>query len=310
MILYIKSVGFSEYNTKEKAESLVASIIKDPDTKTTVGKGGGEVNVEYYRAFGKNFGLLVRGTVGENEELLIHSLVPYAEGRWLTDIHELEVDIDEVSDNYIGYCEEVRSGTPISFFLQNVIEYLDVEDEMTEADKDEIYVDGIRLTAFCIEGTVILPIDKDEEDILAEEEEDALREMLLDKARSGDENALNILEEEALEASDALKERLQKEDILSILEGFFVPVGESSDIFSVLGSIEEIEYLENVQTEETVYLIKVKCMNIFIDVYVNEKDLVGHPTAGMRFKGTCWLHGKIDFSAVEEEELDNGEDMD
>lgn len=303
MILYIKALGFSAFDTKEKAEVLVSEIVSKPTRKTVSKLEDAEIVVEYYREYGQGFGLLVRGYLNESAELIVQSLIPYSEGEMLIDTHELDVDYDDEADVYIGFCEETRSGTPISFFLQNALDYIETDDD------DETYVFGIRLTSYCIEGTVILPIDKDEEDILLEEEEDTIREALLEQARQGDEEAMNLLEEEAIEASDALKERLKSEDILSILEGFFVPIGDNDDIFSVLGYIESIVELTNQKTDEIIYRFKIRCMNIFLDVYVNKVDLVGHPSIGMRFKGTCWLHGKIDFNDPDEDDDEFSKDQ-
>jgi hypothetical protein len=297
MLLYIHSLGFSEYKDKEKAEELVNDIIKEPTTRYISNYNTDEIKVEYYKEYGDDFGLLVRGSLNETEELTVHSLIPYAVGRNLTDTDEIEVEKGDATDIYNAYCEDNKSGTPISFFLQNIIDYMEI-DEM-----EDVYIEGVKLVAFSVEGTIILPIEKDEEDELFEETENIIREELLNKAKSGDEEAMDILEEEALEASELLQERLKSEDLLSILEGFFVPVGDADDIYSILGIVEEVETLMNTQTKEKIYLLRIKCMSIFMDVYINSKDLVGTPSIGMRFKGTVWAHGTIQFEFEKKEEL-------
>jgi len=289
LILYINALGFSEYDTKEKAEKLVSSIINDPTTRYISNYSSDEIKVEYYKEYGENFGLLVRGTLNENEELAVNSLIPYSVGRSVTDTHEIDVVKGEQKDTYNVFCEESKTGTPISFFLQNIIDYLEIE------RKEDVYIKGVRLIAFSIEGTIIFPIEKDEMDILIEEEEISMREVLLQKAREGNEDAIMQLEEEALEASEILQERLKNEDLLSVLEGFFVPIEDSEDIYSILGNIEEVDEVINQKTGEKIYVLKVKCMNINLDIWINEKNLIGKPYVGMRFKGTSWVHGLIDF---------------
>lgn len=288
MILYIRALGFSAFDTKDKAEILVANIIKSPDKKDkwTVND---ENNIEYFKEYGDGFGLMIRGSVSEDEELNVHSLLPYSLGQHVTDIHEVDVVKQSEQEVYHGFCEEFSSGTPISFFLQNLTDY-----KKAEILKD-IYINDIRISAYCVEATVILPIDKDDTDIMLEEEEDKIRKELLDQARKGDEEAMTILDDEAFEASEVLQERLQSEDILSVLEGFFVPVGDHDDIYSFLGNIEEVEELKNQETEEEIFRLKIQCMSITIDVFVNKNDLVGYPSKGMRFKATSWVHGTVDF---------------
>lgn len=288
-MLYISALGFSSYNTKEKAEKLVADIIEAPNTRYISNYKTDEIKVEYYKEYGKEFGLIVRGALSSNEELTVYSLIPYAVGNQITDTHEIDVVKGDKKDVYNAYCEESKSGTPVSFFLQNVIDYLEIEDQ------EDVFIEGVRLVAFSVEGTVILPIEKDEEDVLLEEEEDVFREELLEKARQGDEEAMQILEEEALESSEILQERLKDEDLLSILEGFFVPLGDHDDIYSILGTIINVSETHNKMTEEKIYILCIKCMSLMIDVYINSKDIVGIPSVGMRFKGTSWVHGLIEF---------------
>lgn len=289
MILYIRALGFSEFDTKEKAEILVAKLVKDPTQKFVWDAHTDHPSIEYYREYGNEFGLMVRGALNEKEEFNVHSLLPYAMGSYLTDIYEVDVVKLGNQDLYHGFCDELVSGTPISFFVQNLMDYKEAEQHK------EVYINGIKLMAYCVEGTIILPIDKDDTDVLLEEEEEHIRKELLEEARKGSEEAMDILDDEAAEASKVLQERLKKEDILSVLEGFFVPAGEQDDIYSILGIIEKVEELVNRATNEEIFRLKVSCMSIPIDVFVNAMDVVGYPTVGMRFKGTSWVHGKIEF---------------
>lgn len=304
MILYIQALGFSEYDTREKAEALVSDIIEEPTTRYISNYAKDHIKVEYYKEYGKGFGLLVRGVLNEEEELNVYSLIPYATGSLQTDTHEIDVTKVNDRDVYSAYCEESKSGTPISFYLQNVIDYLDIE------EKQKVYIDGVRLTAYCVEGTVILPIEKeeDEEELEIEEEVDAIREALLDEARKGDEEAMDMLEEEVIEASEILQERLKSEDILSILEGFFVPIDESEDVYSILGEIIKIDHYVNSFSKEKIVRLELKCMNLLMDIYVNEESLIGKPMLGMRFKGTGWMHGLIDFHFDDDEPFETIKD--
>jgi hypothetical protein len=289
MILYIRALGFSQFDTKTKAELMVSDIIKSPTDKFVWESENKILNVEYYKAYGDDFGLMIRGTVDQQEELNVSMLMPYTLGNYLTNTHEVDVVKHESQEVYYGFCEELRSGTPISFFVQNLVDY-----KMAEKH-EQVYVKGVHLITYCAEGTIILPIDKDDTDLLLEQEEENIREELLEQARRGDEEAMSILDDEANEATEILQERLMNEDILSVLEGFFVPVGDDDDIYSILGDVEEIQILHNEETNEEIYRMKIKCMAIPLDVFINSKDLVGYPTLGMRFKGTGWVHGKIEF---------------
>ncbi len=288
-MLYIRALGFSEYDSKKKAEALVNHVIDHPTQRYIANDQDNKVKIEYYKSYGKDFGLVVRGELDNNQELVIHTMVPYAKGRHLMDTHEIDVLANRDAYSYSGYCEERKSGTPVSFYLQNVVDYTEIESE------SDVYIKGVRLSLFAVEGTIILPIEKDEEDENIELAEQMIREELLAQAREGNEDAMDALEEEAMEATRILRERLKSEDLLTILEGFFIPVGDDEDIYSVLGTIEEARQLVNRYTKEHIWRMKIRCMNMLLEVFVHSDDLVGKPTKGMRFKGSAWVHGIIDF---------------
>lgn len=299
MMLYIKALGFSKFDTRDKAEKLVQEVIDKPTNQYYSELSDGQLRFEYYKSYNKNFGLVVRGEMQEDGEINVHSIIPCAKNRQIIETHEINVVENEDMQSFSGYCEEMKSGTPISFYLQNIVDYFDIEDE------EDISIHGVSLSLFAVEGTVVLPVERDEEEEEFDDVAALIREELLEQARDGDEDAMDALEEEALEATKLLRERLKSEDLLTILEGFFIPIGESEDVYSVLGTIRDAKKLTNRITKETVWRLKLECMNMSFDVYVNKIDLVGEPSKGMRFKGTAWVHGKIDFDFGLDEFNDN-----
>lgn len=290
MDLYLKAVGFSNYKNKDSIKSLIQEVVNNPTEKYISNFGTEKIKVEYSKLFSKGLGLLIRGEIDEAEELIVESLIPYKKGEHVTDTSEVEIIQLDDSENYYAYCEEFKTATPITFQLQNVIDFLDIE-------KDEsVFIEGVRLVALSTEGTIILPINKEEIDLMLEEEEDKWREDLIEQARKGDEEAIELLEIEALETSQIIQERLKKEDLLSILDGYLIPDVNKESVYSLLGNVEDVQLIKNDYTQEDVYILAVECMNSIIEICINKNDLVGIPTQGMRFKGTCWLQGHVEFS--------------
>ena len=41
--------------------------------------------------------------------------------------------------------------------------------------------------------------------------------------------------------------------------------------------------------------LKVRCMDAVFRVCINEKDLLGVPAIGRRFKGNVWMQGEVEF---------------
>ena len=52
---------------------------------------------------------------------------------------------------------------------------------------------------------------------------------------------------------------------------------------------------EMVRVLSVSYTHLLSCNELVFDVCINQKDLLGEPMPGRRFKGTIWLQGKINF---------------
>ena len=74
-----------------------------------------------------------------------------------------------------------------------------------------------------------------------------------------------------------------------------MPCGIQCDQYSVLGEILEFHTFENIATGEELLQMKIDCNNIQFDVCINQKDLLGEPAVGRRFRGDIWLQGQIHF---------------
>ena len=86
-----------------------------------------------------------------------------------------------------------------------------------------------------------------------------------------------------------------KEDILSIVETSFMPYGIESDQYMVIGEILNCIKSENNITKEVIWIMTLNCNDLIFDICINEKDLIGEPKAGRRFKGRIWMQGRINY---------------
>ena len=93
----------------------------------------------------------------------------------------------------------------------------------------------------------------------------------------------------------SLSKRIMKEDILSIVETSFMPYGIESDQYMVIGEILNCIKSENNITKEVIWIMTLNCNDLIFDICINEKDLIGEPKAGRRFKGRIWMQGRINY---------------
>lgn len=117
-------------------------------------------------------------------------------------------------------------------------------------------------------------------------------------AREGDQDAIESLTLEDIDMYATISRRAKKEDVLTIVESYFMPYGIACDQYSIMGDILGVETVQNSLTEEFIYILTLECNNLIFDVCINQKDLLGEPLPGRRFRGTVWIQGTVDFMGM------------
>ena len=92
-----------------------------------------------------------------------------------------------------------------------------------------------------------------------------------------------------------VSKRLVTEDVFSIVDTYFMPYGVECDRYSILGEILELHTIENEETREELYVMKLDVNELQFDVCVPVKEVLGEPAVGRRFKADMWLQGRINF---------------
>lgn len=285
----ITALGFLGIDKEYKLEEIVGEILDSPTKQmaTKIQKKG--IVAEYYKEFDKDVYMMVRIVVeakAKETKIEVEQCEPYVDTVNTLEVEEVMVEC--VDDNYTYYviCEEKETGMQLIFWLQNVVEYLDNEELGYKYNK-------VHVVGLAMEGTIILPIEKDEDDETFEREEREKLKVILQKIREGDEEARQLLEDEEKELDEQLKERLKEEDFLSIMSGYFIPTTLVDATYAILGEIKHISKRKNNKTNEEMYLFTLNVNDMDLDVMINAKLLVGVPSVGMRFMGTCWLQGTL-----------------
>ena len=108
-------------------------------------------------------------------------------------------------------------------------------------------------------------------------------------------NSLESLTLDDMDIYTQVSRRAHYEDILSIVETNFMPYGIETEHYSIIGNILDCSLCENDYTKEPVYLLNVETNEMLMAIAINEKDLLGTPAPGRRFKGEIWLQGNVIF---------------
>lgn len=286
---FLKSIGFKNLTKKKDLDILINDIIKNPDKKVITEDAKGNVFAELSKEYGESIGIAVRGEYVE-EEFQMDYYYPYFIGSGISTEEKVEIEKRSDREAYAGVCDEVRLGVTLIFYLQNVIEYLQETGSVTRTNPA-----NTTLSALSTSGKIIFPIYKNESQIKSGENYSQKRSHLIAAARDGDEEAIESLTLEDIDTYSMISKRVMKEDILSIVDTYFMPYGIESDQYSIMGEILNYDTIENSVTSEKCYILTVDSNDLVFDVCINEKDLLGEPAVGRRFKGTIWMQGQINY---------------
>lgn len=294
---YMRSIGFSKITERKELQKLITSVILEGTERSYTSNGEEELLAEFCRDFsqdngtGASMGIAVCGEFDSEDKFTYDYYFPYLRGTHLSSEEDISVERHAAQESYAGVCDDVRIGVSLIFYLQNMIPYVKAK------NSDILPVRGTTLTlsALSTEGTIMMPINKTEKDLIRNQQMTNNRSQLLNAARRGDESAIESLTLEDMDTYTTISRRIQKEDVFSLVDTYFMPFGVECDQYSILGEILECNLVRNSLTEEEIYIMTISCNDVVFDLCINKEDVYGEPAAGRRFKGIVWMQGYINF---------------
>lgn len=290
---FLKSVGFSEYTSTKKIQELVKDVILNAESRNYTTLDGKEdtVLVEFCKDFAENMGIAVCGEFDEGDNFIFYYYYPYLRGTGISSMEDVSVERHAASESYAGVCDDIKVGVTLIFYLQNMIPYI----KYKNADKLPVRGTSLTLSALASQGSIMMPIIKSENQKKKIKQSTITRNQLIEAARRGDEDAIESLTLEDMDTYTTISKRIQKEDVFSLVDTYFMPYGVECDQYSVLGEIMEYHTVKNKLTEEKICFMTLNCNELTFDVCINAKDLYGEPKIGRRFKGVVWLQGAVNY---------------
>lgn len=288
---YMRAIGFSEYTDRKKMKNLLTDVIVNADERAYTMNQENILLGEFCRNFADRMGIAVCGEFDEEDKFIYEYYYPYLRSNEVTTTEDVSIERHAAKESYAGICDDIKVGISLIFYLQNMIPYVKAQAQ------GNLPVRGttLTLTGLSISGTILMPIQKNEDQKQRVKRETANRNNLLAAARKGDEDAIETLTLEDMDMYSMISKRIQKEDVFSLVDTYFMPYGVECDQYSVLGEIMKVDLVTNQITGEEIYLLKICCNELTFDVSINIIDLFGEPKVGRRFKGSLWLQGHINF---------------
>lgn len=288
---YLRAIGFSEYTDRKKMKEMIADIVLNATTRAYTTNTDDLLLGEFCKEYGENIGMAVCGQFDDSDKFIYDYYYPYLRGTGISSEEDVSVERHAAKESYAGICDDSKVGVSLIFYLQNMIPY--VKAQVTR----QLPIRGTTLTlsALSLQGTIMMPIQKNEEQKRQVKKESTNRRNLIAAARKGDEEAIETLTFEDMDIYTTISKKIQKEDVFSLVDTYFMPYGVECDQYSILGEILEVHPVRNKMTGEELYHMTVNCNELTFDLCINQQDLYGEPAAGRRFKGIIWLQGFINF---------------
>lgn len=281
---YLRSIGFSNIKTTDQLFNMKREVIRDCNRREIANKTLQISTVQIEKDYGDEIGLAVIGEIRADDRFIPEHLFPYIKPGGYVKIEQINIAPHNDKEAYSGLIEDVNMTT--IFFVQNIAEYLRVIYEV-----GDIIINTVCFSGLSLEGSILIPLQKTEQQI--KDEKNSLRETykLIQKARNGDEEAVNQLIIKDMDIKNNINNRLLNEDILSIVDSSLIPYGVDCENYEVIGNIIDVKSITNTDTQEEIYALDVATNEYVIRIAINKKDLQGYPKIGRRFRGKIWLQG-------------------
>ena len=288
---YLKTVGFSKVNTRKELQQILRDVVHNYDEKVVLENHPDGVFAEFSKNYGCDCGITVCGQYDNDNKFHLDYYFPFFRGTGITTRENIVVEQHADKESFAGACDDLRIGVTLIFYLQNAAEYMVERDRGNLRSREQ----SLTLSGLASEGKIILPVQKDKEAVRVEQELTRNRANLIAAARNGDEEAMESLTMEDMDTYSMISQRIATEDVLTIVDSYFMPHGIECDQYSVLGEIQDLVTFQNSVTNEEICQMTIESNDMQFDVCINKRDLLGEPAIGRRFKGDIWLQGQLHF---------------
>ena len=244
---FLRTVGFSLYQRKHDIEKLLQDLTEQAESshiwKIQIDS---DTNLCRVRAeMAPDMGIDIYGEMDEFGTVKPEYYVPYLSSHDMSSEADCSIQRHTEKETYAGLLDEYRVGISLIFYLENLMEY-----QERTIGKESAEVSCVNLTGLCVSGKILLPLKKNNNQTEMAKVASKERNSLLEAAKNGDEDAMEMLTLEDIDLYSQISRRVTKEDIYSIIDTSFMPSGIECDQYSIIGDILSIDKKKNRLTGE------------------------------------------------------------
>ena len=237
----MRAIGFSKLKKRSELQKIIVDSIVNADDRSYVSNEDDIILAEFCKDFAENIGIAVCGEFDSEDKFSFDYYYPYLRGTVISSEEDVSIERHAGTESYAGVCDDVKVGVSLIFYLQNMIPYIKIR------DSKRLPVRGTTLTlsALSVQGKIMMPIIKNEKDKKMIKKVSKNRNSLIDAARRGDEDAIESLTLEDMDTYTTISRKIQKEDVFTLVDTYFMPYGVECDHYSVLGEILDCNKVTN-----------------------------------------------------------------
>ncbi|MCR4715942.1 MAG: DUF3881 family protein [Lachnospiraceae bacterium] len=285
---FMSAVGFHDCYSKHQLDDIIKDVIASPDEEMAVNDVFGRTLFQMNKRYAGALGVSVVGEFDKRRFRNILYAYPFLEGHRKLKVEEINIQKLAEKDAFAGIADDSNMSMAIIFYLLNI---MPVIADITAQNNSEYH--GIYLSSLALNGKILFGVEKNERQIKQEYNDIAFRNRLIREAKKGDELASSKLTLEDIDLYTKVSKRALKEDLYSIIDTTIMPYGVESDQYDILAYIDGVSTFHNDKTGELVYVLELSANDVTMSVGINERDLIGTPQVGRRFKGTVWMQGIV-----------------
>lgn len=285
---FLRAAGFTDLSEAAVYSLIWKQVILHENVTARLDIDEDTVLYEYRRAVNENIGICAAVLYIGDEYKELQYYYPYYSTYEVSSDSVCTLERHTAVNTYAGVLDEYNIGLSLIFFVTNPVIYR----QRPDADSNTEFR-GTALSAFANDGIVILPVLKTD-DMNIEKSADN-RESLIEAAMGGDEDAIETLTASDINMYQQISDRIEREDLYSVVEQSFMPCGVECDRYSVIGEILEVEENVNGLTDERLWQLKLSCNDVVFWLCMRQADLTGEPMKGRRIKCRLWMQGSVNM---------------
>ncbi len=286
---YLQSIGFQNQMNFPDEWEFLRKIQRRPSVTRRFPQGEEVIRETMTKSFGEGMGVTVSG-VRYKGRFHREFYYPYVKSECVIPMETCTIMRQRDTKSFLAACGTMRFGVGVIFFVDN---FMDVLDYWDGEEEQVLKICGVSLSGLATSGKILLPLRKTSKERVMQKRDDKRKSNHFERISQGDEFSMLAMNCEDMEIYERISNRLDEDDLYTMVDTSFIPSNMETDCYTVLGEILSLRLEKNTLTGEEIYMMVLRCHLLEIQVAVPQAQLMGKPEVGRRFKGDIWLQGSL-----------------